>query len=44
MRTLTRLGTDLRETHRSIDRAYFQRKTPGRNVQWVQWNGGEESW
>lgn len=44
VRTLTRLGTDLREAHRSIDRAYFQRKTPGRNVQWVQWNGGEESW
>ena len=44
VRTLARLGTDLRETHRSIDRAYFQRKTPGRNVQWVQWNGGEETW
>ena len=44
VRTLTRFGTDLREVHRSIDRAYFQRKTPGRNVQWVQWNGGEESW
>ena len=44
VRTLTRFGTDLREVHRSIDRAYFQRKTPGRNVQWVQWNGGEETW
>mgnify|MGYP000108949038 FL=1 len=44
VRLLTRLGTDLRETHGAIDRAYFQRKSPGRNVQWVQWNGGEETW
>ena len=41
---LTQLGADLREAHRTIDAAYFSRKEPGRNVQWVQWNGGEESW
>ncbi|MEN3122495.1 circularly permuted type 2 ATP-grasp protein [Janibacter sp. LM] len=41
---LTRLGNDLRTIHRTIDASYFSRKTPGRNVQWVQWNGGEESW
>lgn len=42
--TLTQLGADLRAAHQSIDRAYFGRKEPGRSVQWVQWNGGEESW
>lgn len=41
---LTRLGSDLRTIHHTIDAAYFSRKAPGRNVQWVQWNGGEESW
>ena len=41
---LTQLGADLREAHRTLDAAYFSRKEPGRNVQWVQWNGGEESW
>lgn len=40
---LSDLGTDLRGTHRAIDEAYFRRKATGRNVQWVQWNGGE-SW
>lgn len=42
--TLTELGTELREAHRALDTAYFSRKEPGRNVPWVQWNGGEESW
>lgn len=41
---LTELGKELRETHRALDAAYFSRKAAGRNVQWVQWNGGEESW
>ncbi|WP_306514690.1 circularly permuted type 2 ATP-grasp protein, partial [Janibacter hoylei] len=42
--SLSSLGTQLREVHRSVDAAYFRRKQAGRNVQWVQWNGGEESW
>lgn len=42
-RALTGLGADLREIDRQIDELYFQRKATGRQVQWVQWNGGE-SW
>ena len=42
-RTLTGLGADLRQIDRQIDELYFQRKATGRQVQWVQWNGGE-SW
>ncbi|WKV16116.1 circularly permuted type 2 ATP-grasp protein [Janibacter limosus] len=37
------VGGDLRAAHRAIDREYFSRKEPGRSVQWVQWNGAEES-
>lgn len=38
------VGGDLRAAHQAIDREYFSRKEPGRSVQWVQWNGAEESW
>lgn len=40
-RVLTGLGADLRQTDRTIDERYFQRKATGQQVQWVQWNGGE---
>ena len=40
-RALTGLGADLRRTDTRIDERYFRRKATGRQVQWVQWNGGE---
>ena len=43
-RALTGLGADLRQAHRELDESYFRRRAPGRQVQWVQWNGGEGSW
>lgn len=40
-RVLTGLGADLRRTDTQVDERYFRRKATGRQVQWVQWNGGE---
>ena len=43
-RTLTGLGADLRQVHRSVDETYFQRKAEGRAMQWTQWSSGDGSW
>lgn len=40
-RALTGIGADLRQVDRDVDERYFRRKATGRQVQWVQWNGGE---
>ncbi|NYF98192.1 circularly permuted type 2 ATP-grasp protein [Janibacter cremeus] len=43
-RSLTGLGADLRQVHRTLDETYFQRKAAGRAIQWTQWSSGEGSW
>lgn len=43
-RALTGIGADLRQVHRALDEAYFQRKAEGRTIQWVQWSSGEGTW